>query len=66
MSINWKAFYANGGWNGQEPPDFYEEEDEDEEQIIECKLCEGNKMVINEADEKMTCPDCDGMGYIKI
>ena len=25
MSINWSAFNANGGYNGFEPPSFYEE-----------------------------------------
>lgn len=40
MAIDWKSFYANGGWQGLEPPSFYEQESEECEEI-ECEECEG-------------------------
>lgn len=39
MAIDWKSFYANGGWQGLEPPSFYEQDSEE----IECEECEGEE-----------------------
>ena len=66
MSINWKAFYANGGWNGQEPPDFYEDGIEDEEQqVIICPSCYGTGY-LTDNEEEVGCCECNTTGYIKI
>ena len=61
MAIDWKSFYANGGWRGLEPPSFYEQGDEE----IVCEVCEGEGCLIEE-EREVVCPECNGAGYIKL